>query len=53
MLGWEDVAYGDNDFDDMVVMVESVRPVPEPTTLGLMGLGLLSLGLLARRKKTA
>jgi hypothetical protein len=53
VLGWEDVAYGDNDFDDMVVMVESVRPVPEPTTLGLMGLGLLSLGLLARRKKTA
>lgn len=27
--------------------------VPEPTTLGLMGLGLLSLGLAARRKKTA
>jgi hypothetical protein len=27
--------------------------VPEPTTLGLMGLGLLSLGLVARRKKTA
>lgn len=27
--------------------------VPEPTTLGLMGLGLLSLGLVARRKKAA
>lgn len=53
VLGWEDVAFGDNDFDDMVVMVESVQPVPEPTTLGLMGLGLLSLALLARRKKTA
>ena len=51
VLGWEDVAFGDNDFDDMVVMVESVMPVPEPTTLGLMGLGLLGMGLLARRKK--
>lgn len=51
VLAWEDLAYGDNDFDDMVVMVESVQPVPEPTTLGLMGLGLLGMGLLARRKK--
>jgi len=51
VLAWEDVAYGDNDFDDMVVMVESVQPVPEPTTLGLMGLGLLGMGLMARRKK--
>jgi hypothetical protein len=53
VLGWEDTANGDKDFDDMVVMVESVRPVPEPTTLGLLGAGLLGLGLLARRKKNA
>jgi Domain of unknown function (DUF4114)/PEP-CTERM motif len=53
VLGWEDVAFGDNDFDDMVVMVESVEPVPEPATFGLMGLGLIGLGFFARRKKTA
>jgi hypothetical protein len=51
ILAWEDLEAGDNDFDDMVVMVESVQPVPEPTTMGLMGLGLIGLMLAARRKK--
>lgn len=52
ILAWEDLGAGaDNDFNDMVVMVESVEPIPEPTTMGLMGLGLLGLGLMARRKK--
>lgn len=52
VLAWEDLAApgGDFDFDDMVLMVESVRPVPEPTTLGLMGLGLMSLAFAARRR---
>lgn len=51
ILGWEDLPVGDNDFDDMVLMVDLVKPVPEPTTLGLMGLGLLGLMAAARRKK--
>lgn len=51
ILAWEDLSGGDNDFNDMVVMVESVQPVPEPTTMGLMGLGLIGLVFAARRKR--
>jgi hypothetical protein len=40
----------DSDFNDMVVMVESVKPVPEPATLAGLGLVAGALGLKGRRK---
>ncbi|HET7313008.1 PEP-CTERM sorting domain-containing protein [Salinisphaera sp.] len=47
LFGWEDGT--DNDYQDYVATVESVRPVPEPSSIAMLGIGLLMIGFAARR----
>lgn len=46
LLAWEDLSFknSDLDYNDFVVLVESVHPVPEPAVLGMFGLGVLLIG---------
>lgn len=53
ILAWEDLyGGGDWDYNDMVIMVESVNPapVPEPATMLLFGAGLIGLAGFGRKK---
>ncbi|WP_236014981.1 DUF4114 domain-containing protein [Geomonas anaerohicana] len=54
VLGFEDTyGGGDGDYNDMVLMVESVAPVPEPGTMLLLGCGFLGLAVYGKRRKNA
>lgn len=54
VLAWEDLAGGDknqdSDYNDFVVMVESVNPVPEPGSLAAFGFGIMGLLGFARSR---
>jgi hypothetical protein len=54
ILGFEDLPLTntDADYQDMIVKVTINHPVPEPSTILLVGTGLAGLGLLRRRFKS-
>jgi hypothetical protein len=51
VIGWEDtLGGGDKDYQDFVVQIHGLAPVPEPTSMLLLGMGILGLLGIKRRK---
>ncbi|HZF17748.1 MAG TPA: DUF4114 domain-containing protein [Steroidobacteraceae bacterium] len=55
VLAFEDLPRSgwDYDYNDFVVMVNSVHEVPEPATITIMGMGLVALGIAVQRRRRA
>jgi hypothetical protein len=54
LMAWEtgDTSGGSGEFNDFVLLVESVNPVPTPGTLALFGLGLVGVAFAVRRRRS-
>ena len=52
IIAWEDLTFPNSDYDysDMVILIESVQPVPAPGTLALLGLGFIGFAFGRRRR---
>ena len=56
LIAWEDLPViegklGDEDYDDLIFLVDRVQPIPEPMTMALFGSGLFGMAALRRKKQ--